>query len=533
MLFILLALPVSGKVIVKYIGESPNCKDEIRKQAASSATSDLQVIAIQEILSQSGYFDAVVEFEGDTLQLDAGGFYRIRTVTVVGDTSVVFSMQAPLVSTVWEKMASGFLQPYLDAGYYYAKLTPTNITGDRANSSVTLAFDKGPKLTAEGYSLAGLTRSRPSKVERFLPAIAGRYVTRQLMTDIAAAARRIEHLTFESGPEVRPSPGFLSGRLGLRFKEKKPAFFEGGLGYQADESEEFIWSLHLSLINLFGEGRQAEILSARPDKGRTTLDIRYRQPLFLLGGGYVGVRASTRDYRDLFYEFAASTEYEWRLNTELEGAVLLGWKNVTPAGIDPAYSRSSLRLSLSRSTLNTRPEPDRGTRVEWDVAYYYRNIEAGELEGAKRFNDTQTRLELERLQSLFSRFGQRMRISYETIISDDQNLPLSELILVGGPGSLRGFRNEQFAVTTAITASLEPYIRFTGGRISLFYDAAYLMPLSEAGGTNDQTDEFYRFGFGFGFDFVGIDRSLKLSLGWSRDLPFDQPRLSVQVRSNI
>ena len=125
-----------------------------------------------------------------------------------------------------------------------------------------------------------------------------------------------------------------------------------------------------------------------------------------------------------------------------------------------------------------------------------------------------------------------MAANYAGLESPDLSLPLSELQLIGGPPTLRGYRNEQFAGKRAAWGTFEPRFRYSSGYLFLFYDAAYLNRQNTSLREGVST-EIYRDSFGFGLSVVDQNRSVRLSIGWNGRDKDSQPRLSVELSTDL
>jgi hemolysin activation/secretion protein len=149
------------------------------------------------------------------------------------------------------------------------------------------------------------------------------------------------------------------------------------------------------------------------------------------------------------------------------------------------------------------------------------------------FNETRTNVSLRFYYPLLKSLVGHLGLGYSGMETSEIFPPESELIFIGGPGTLRGYRNEQFLAQRTATGTMEPRLRFDQGYLFFFYDAAYInRPIPDTDG-NARTDEFYRDGYGFGVALLNSEKSLKMSLGWNRDLTFDQPRISIQFAADI
>jgi translocation and assembly module TamA len=395
--------------------------------------------------------------------------------------------------------------------------------------------NKGPVITIRRKILTGLTRTDPGFLSRFITIDEGDTLTERTISAAEKSATVIPFVNFAPPAIVRPREGYTESDLEFRFTEKRQFRFEGGAGYQPDDETGLVWSVNAAVRNLFGRGRQVSILSERREKGRNRLEVGYRQPLFALGVGSLGLKVATRDYRDRFYEFTAGADYQTHLNREWSTGVELSWAGVEPSLELPSYNRFESGFSITREAVDNPLNPGRGLTVGSSVAYshrrYDRDTQATVL--SRSFNETRVRLPLDFYQPAGRKMVTHVGLNYAGLETSESLPPLSELVLVGGPGTLRGFRNEQFAVLRTAYGTIEPRLRFEGGNFFLFYDAAYLNNRVPDNPGSVRTEESYRFGYGLGLALTNPGRAVRISLGWNRDLAFDEPRLAIEMFSDI
>jgi hypothetical protein len=214
----------------------------------------------------------------------------------------------------------------------------------------------------------------------------------------------------------------------------------------------------------------------------------------------------------------------------------LGYRIVTPTDEQPSSVRYDLALSLGHETLSPVGNPKSGWSLDWALAYAHRRYRddslATDLPQAV-FNDTRAEILLQGVHRPWRRLVMKLEAGYRGYRTAESLPPLPELYLVGGPGSLRGYRNEQFPAIHTAQLTLEPRLRFEQAYLFLFYDGAYLNNRIRNFDDDVVTEERYRFGYGLGLAVVEPGRRLRLSLGWNPDLPFDQPRLSVEFSADI
>jgi outer membrane protein assembly factor BamA len=488
-------------------------------------------------LQSDGYVEATVQWQNDSLKIVAGPRYTLEKL-VIEDTLEVESGSSPLTEATWRDLASLALQQLGDRGNYFARLEPDSILVRGTAATVYAHVVPGPTVTIAKRVLSGLKRSRPSMMKRYLTVQEGDTLTDEALRLTEIQASTIPFVQFVPPIIVLPLPGYTEADIELAFREKRQVEVSGGAGYISEEPSYLVWNLDLRLANLFGDGRSASLLSERLDRKRQRLDLAYGQPLFFAGVGYLDVNVATRDFRDDFSEFSASGRYGLRVMSGGSVGLGLGWKRVEPSNtlLATGYSAYSVQFDISQSVVDNPRNPASGFRVSASVAYVYRRYRDNTglaTPEQSAFNETRSRLSLAGWAPVTGWLVGHTAVTYSGIETGEVEPPLSELILVGGPGTLRGYRNGQFAAQRAVCGTLEPHLRFGQGYAFIFSDAAYInRRLAESGG-GSKTEELYRAGYGAGMALDDGRRSVRLSLGWGQEARFNQPRLSVEFSSDL
>ena len=361
-------------------------------------------------------------------------------------------------------------------------------------------------------------------------------LTDDFLRTIEASAAAVPFVTFDRPVVIRPRPGYTTADLELDFKEKPQALFEGGAGYSAGNNSSLFWHLNLRFQNLFGHGRQISLFSEHREENRQVLDLSYVQPFFLAGLGSLGGRVATRDYRDEFYEFGVEGWYQTKITEGLDARLTIGWRSVEPTDALPSFKAFTAGFGVIRDGRDSGFNPTRGLSFTWAIDFSHRRYANDTLLTAaanSSFNETRNRLTVSWYQSVSGFLVNYIRLGYCGLETAEPLPPLSELFFIGGPQTVRGFRNEQFAALRAAYGTIEPHFHFNGGYGFVFYDAAYInnRVLNQTGSTI--TEELFRNGYGVGLTIIDNRRIVKLSLGWNPEITFDQPRLSVELSTGI
>ena len=524
---------------VQFTGHEPEGADRFARRLTrlhdQGMSSSGLVDSAVTWLTGDGYLDASATYSDSTVEVNPGRRYYLAGVTVDSDSARSVSAHEPFtednVASAVERLLGDY---YYEDGYYFARATVADIAREGTDISIKVKVNKGPIVTVASNEFSGLKYSSPQTVRRMLPASPGDTITPQLLRESSEAAENISYLTFKPPVTVQPRSGFTTADLGYRFTEKRRFAFEGAGGYIPDDPTGLVWNFRATLRNLLGGGREAEIHSERIERGRQALDIRYRQPVFLFGADQLQLGVSTRDFREEFYEFALDGRFDAGLSTNTSLGLILGWKRVEPAA-SIGFSRYMAGFGLRRRVMDDRINPTSGYDVDWSITYAYRRYSDDTLAtgaGGKGYNETHAVLKSNWYRHVIGPVVGHLSANYIGLETSDSLPPLSELVLVGGPGTIRGYRNDQFAAKRAAFGTIEPRFRFPQGYFFVFYDAAYINRPVLSNGKVD-TEELYRYGIGGGLSLVGEGRSVTLSLGWAQDAAIDQPRLSIELSYDI
>ena len=523
---------VAGAEVV-YEGKSPSTK--INLNSVMTGTSSLSD-SILTLLQNEGYLDATVRSRNDSLIIRAGNQYSFDTLCIMGDTAMTLLPGVPFRAKQASEYFANALSIFRESGYLYPELTVQSVRKHEHGVAVEARANLGPLMRFQGLKLAGLKRTDPSLIRRYLTVDTLSPLTARKIDDLDRQARAIPFVTFLPPVKILPLPGFTGASAELDFIEPPQVSIEGGGGYLPGTASAVVWNLNLSFRNLFGSGRSISILSEKRDTRRQLLDISYSQPMFVIGKGLVSGRAATRDYRDEFYEFAVGAGYETSISSEFTAGLHLGGRTVEPSNDYRSYSSYSASFSIARSGVNDKLNPSSGLSGRWDIGFDFRSYSVDtsvSSAGQSSFNEVRNSISSDYYHPLAGGIVIRLGLGYRGLETAEEFPPLSELYFVGGPGTVRGYRNEQYSAVRTGFGTFEPRWRFGSGFLLLFYDGAYVNNRIKNADGSVGSQERYINGYGFGLAVVNTLRSINLSLGWNPDIPFDQPRLSIEISSSI
>lgn len=533
-----LSLSVSATQ-VEVSGSNDELNRAINAYSSGLIASRIDTVALVDsvarFLSYRGYLDAQIELQKDRLLVKPGRQTKLNYLVISSDKIDSLRIDAPLTQDRTTFEAERIISELEPKGYYFARLNIDSVVRAGNEANLFMSVIPGPVVTVAHVQSSGLEKSNPKLVQRLLSPSINEKLTRKTLRQADKRARQISWLNFNPPVKVIPRPGYQSADLEFSFTEKKRFTFFGGFGYLSEEKSGLVWQLAANLRSLFGGGRTFEIDSEKRERGNQTLRLRYAQVSFWPVAGEFGFELSTRDYRDQFSEFAFGAYFDFRLDPETVWGTSLGFKRVEPAGPQSGHSRYSVGLKLARSTTDNDFSPASGYQLLTSLTYAHRRQTDDSLALVPDrliYNETRVAVALDLFTRLGSRLVLKSSLGYRGLESADEFAPLSELILIGGPGSVRGFKNDRFAARRVGLVTIEPRVRFARGYLFVFYDGAW-MSLDRLENNQYRTIGEYRQGYGLGFALRGGSNQVALSFGWQPELDIDQPRLNIELSADL
>lgn len=537
----LIALWLLGAIIahayeLQFEGRPPKNSEALRKAANTLHDSASLSDSLTQLLANAGYLEAEVAVSDDVVTVNAGPVARLHSIMVGGDSTYVIDVGSDFTESSVAEASDRLLLPWRSRGYWFATahLNGLSLGADgRVNLQARLA--RGPIVTVSEIDLAGLKHTRPEVVVAYLPVKAGDTLTPDLISGIDRAAASSDLIRPSSPAKIVPLAGYQQAAIRLPVEEPRQFAIDGAVGIAGDEAEsrDLLWSLRMQLNSLFGYGRRLALRTERPDRGRYDLTIRYRQPMFLLGPGWLTADLATRDYRDRFYEFSVGADVSTTVTRGIDLGFGLGWKTVTTDTDRPTFDRYDIAVTFDGYDVDSRMNPYSGWRSNWRMTFSYRRYHDDTVSTASEMaalEETRVELTLARFQPLLRPWLLHLGLHYDGLQTKEELPPLSELRLLGGPSSIRGYRSEQFAALQAAWGTIEPRLRYAWGYAAVFLDIAYLRNRFERNG-DIATEEKFRYGYGIGLGLTQSSKGVSISLAWNRELSFDQPYLAVRFNS--
>lgn len=422
------------------------------------------------------------------------------------------------------KLRESILRSFQDDGNYFASITADTITLDHDKGSIDFVFKliAGPQVELERVRFRGLKKTQM----KFAHQLSGLKIGQTIgPDDLQNAVSRIETaswLTHDSLPRIIPNRSYDRMEVLFILREQRMSSLELVGGYlPSDEIHEgeMVGRVHFKGQNLFGWGRRFEFLYDKKDRksSHTRLDLIW--PLFIPDHLELNLNLHQLDYDSSYTEFGMTGGVGLYHKSGSFLAAGIGWVKTEPQNSSQAPSRRiSAFLKQIADNRDDRFNPYSGGRIYFEISYLRRvawPLE-GENKGAEVVNnDSKFDLGLDYSLPLGSVWTVRANLRASALFTSRDLIDLSEKFKMGGFGSLRGYRQEQFAGRRVLLSQTE--LRWRPNRRTafyLFYDfgVIYSRMLLPSGDTGSET--LQKPGFGYGIYVGGDGARMTLETGW-------------------
>lgn len=482
---------------------------------------------LSAVLSESGYLDNRVFVSGDTITIDPGLCYKIGMISlsIVGVDSVADYQELSLYRGLaagkknLEQAKRDIVSDYFDRGYYFASLNTEKVVLDSGIADLEMRLIVGPIVKVERVRFRGLIRTRPEFARHLAGIREGDIFT---PVCVQTAINRLESKSFlrnDSIPQLIPNENYDGMEVVFYLKELKSNSLELGGGYlpkQGKQAGEFVGRFYLNSMNLFGSGKQSELLLDKKDKLSSRIYFRLGIPFFVPDQMEVSLHLEQIDYDSSYHSFTG----EGSLSYYSEGGACLtgglSWTRTDPLQSHQAASRSlagSARYEVKK--FDYVPNPSRGRKTKLGLSYIRRTSRPETAVTSVVNNESMFEIAWDQYLPLKRKLVLRFDAETRVRITSRDLIDLSEQFKLGGYGSLRGYRQDQFAGRRIFLEQTE--IRFRPSSSLAFYlftDFGYVYEKKEVAVGHVVAQELCRWGSGSGL-FIGSDRNrLTLELGW-------------------
>lgn len=494
------------------------------------------------LLTDYGFLDNSIIFKHDDssglVTVTLGHNYDIGEIIFEEDLHDTLICNLPLTRKNVESIVDSVIQTYQSNGFYFASMTPSEYEKRKHYVDVHMNFRMGPVVTISSIELEGIRKTNPEFLMKYISARSGDTLYAEKIHQSLKGIKRLDFISLNGPPEIIPDAGYRTARVSFSFTERKQFNFEGAAGYITEGDGYLVWFLNFKGRNIFRGGQKVGLIVDNREKNKSVFSVLYGQPVFLVGVGEAILNLQTRDFRDQFYEFSLGLSYDINLKSEITIRSYFGWKNVEPA--DTAL-RSFQVFEAGIGVRAGEVEEVRGAAadfaVDWEMRYSGRRYRQKENAFPIRrsvYNDTRNEISITAAFPLISFISDYHRLDFKDIESSERPLPVSELFLLGGPSTLRGYRNDQFSAQRFVLLKSE--LRFFVSKTDFFYpflDGAYFEKYKFHVNRNVAKEDDFKWGYGIGFRLSSENHQLNIGFSWGEEADFSEPRLNVTIANQF
>ncbi|MFC1726424.1 BamA/TamA family outer membrane protein [candidate division KSB1 bacterium] len=410
-------------------------------------------------------------------------------------------------------------------GYPFAKILIDDLSFNTGIISISLSADKGEKILIDTLIVRGAENTDKDLIIREARLKQGMIYDNEKLNNAEIYLNKTRFLEVKS---INNLIRLKNGKYGLILDvtERKGNRFDGVIGYmpQRDPGEKgyFVGEFDLSLVNIAGTGRSFNIRWYKPQKNNQEIFLAYIEPWVF--GLPINARFNFHQfyYDSLYTKRNFGLELNTRFNEKIEGNIQIGTESVIP-GVNnhsvQKYSGIMISGGFTYDNFDNLFNPTRGVYYSNSMFYLSRKSPAGITNS--RITDKKLTVNFEAVKSVFSKSVLYMKLYGSKITSSAGNIPLSQMYLLGGASSLRGYREEQFRTPYLAYSNLEyRYILDRYSRIYLFFDHGYFK-------LNNRFTQ--KSGFGFGFRIRSKIGIIGFDFAFSPDVSFNESKIHFRL----
>lgn len=380
-----------------------------------------------------------------------------------------------------------------EEGFPFAKLKIESIAFINDSSAqnhfadVYLFVDKKRKSEFDRFEIVGNVKTKDYVIIRELGL---HYHEKYSQKKINEIPKRLNRLRFFD-PVVEPQFYFSQkdeGVLKIEVKEKETNHFDGIIGYLPGDTKTgsgyFSGLLNVSLRNLFGTGRAAAFRWQKIDRLSQELELKYFEPWifdfpFHLNFGLFQKKQDS-SYVQRKYSFAL----DYTATSDITISGTLDYEKVIPSlndyGFVSVYNATSISTGLTLK-YDSRDDPYSPTEgIYFANAYVYTKKN---INGPAQLitPSTETKVIHQKIIADFNIYYQPFKRQVLALGMHGKELQgpqieISDMFLLGGTNTLRGYRENQFLASRIAWTNLEYRFLLTRRTfVFSFFDVGYFM----------------------------------------------------------
>jgi outer membrane protein insertion porin family len=426
-------------------------------------------------------------------------------------TEKIFSINTILTAT------ESILTYYENNGYPFSSVRIESIfffddsTYNNHYANIYLTIDPGKQTFVNKIEIIGNSKTKDYVIARALGISTGELYNQKLIDNTPERLNRLRFFEPVTQPDF-----YLNSReegiLKITVKEKETNNFDGLIGYipalTPNEKGFLTGFINISMRNLFGTGRAAAFKWMQESRSSQELEIRYFEPWLLDMPFNIETGLYQRKQDSTYVQWKVEGKFEYIAAQEVTASLILGSQSTIPTErADKTFTvfnstSYSAGFNLRIDTRDNFYTPREGIILSNTYKYTSKRIE-----GQKELLSTSipTKVNFQKLEIDFSYF---LEIFNKQILAagiharelKGENVEISDLYLLGGTNTLRGYREKQFAGNRILWSNFEyRYLLSNSSFAFVFLDTGYILR-NEDLLRNVQKISVFKLGYGLGFN---------------------------------
>lgn len=485
------------------------------------------------LLFAHGYGD----FLSDDLQIEGSHFFDANVLLAQSG----LKPHAPFSPMLLEAGIERMLRLYEDNGFPYCRISPGSFKiSEKGEVSFSFLVEEGPRVKITEIRLEGLRRTKKEVILREMGSGIFALFSQSRLDD---ALERIERLSFIQQVEdvcLLAGDNPEEGILKIDLRERRNNSLEGTAGYApgaGSRKGNLYGSLDLVFDNIFGTGRMMRWNWSKRDPYSSYLWFSYREPWIFGLPPTLEMKLRQEDRDSTYLKLSASAEILFNSAGILSWGLQGGWEKIIPGTAGERYIPDSRKYTIGAAlTINLLDQPDNpreGILYQTGVVLgrkrnYPTTSFAPENELASSARLT---LDLDHFLPTLPWQAFAVGIHMRELFTDEKLIPPSEQFELGGPGSVRGYREGEILGTRVAWINLEyRFILDQTSRFHLFVDYGHFARISGSAADNSfENISGEKLGYGMGLRIDSKAGLLGVDYGLGQADDFNQGKIHFRL----
>lgn len=450
----------------------------------------------------------------------------INNITILNDTNYYSNqLKSKLEGNIFnqnllQNEINSLLNTFVNQGYPLTSISIDSLylNDNSYNLNIVLRVEKGNPVLIDSIIVSGNNLTDEQVIIRNSGISKGMYFDKKIIDKIPQRLMKLDIFNSVIQPAL-----FLDrdrGILSISVEESRASSFDVVLGYQPsssqDEKGEITGLLNLGFKNLFGTARKLFVFWQKDTRKSQTIELKYVEPNLLNFPIKSEVQYYQREEDSLFVQRSIKLLNSLLLSDNLEASLSLSYQTTIPGSenSNSSFNRNklySLGFELLYDTRDNIKIPRSGAVFRNSFAFGTKYYSSNLLDFSNKIVRN-IYLDIQWYNNFFK--NQVLCNEFQGKIIITSNDDFTDLFYLGGINSIRGYRENQFMVSSAIWLNNEYRFLFSdNSSFYPFFDIGYYKKNKTIDGTPQIDDLIYSYGFGFNIlSGIGIIR-LNFALG--------------------